>query len=458
MMLLAATRRFASLAHLAALGAALAGMGLSGQVQARPEGARPTQAGPANDSAPRTHETAEEKARREGDLKAVEEAIAASAESRRRLEAEIAEVAADRARLSAALIETTERMRATEDRIRGIEDRLGALTGSETAQRRSLDARRGVIAEILAALQRMGRRPTPAVLVRPEDMLEAVRASMLLGAVLPEIRNEVDVLALDLAELVRLTRAIASDRDVLARELADLHRERERLGALVAARQSRLTETEQSFGRERERALELSQQAKSLKDLVERVERDATAAKRGTEDAHSGDAHSRERIAALAPSNPARLAPKIPFTQARGLLPRPVSGETARAFGSPDGYGGTTRGVSIVARPQAVVSSPTDGSVVFAGPFRSYGRLLIIDAGGGYHVLLAGMNQINVEVGQFVLAGEPVAIMGASASLAPGLGGIETNDPVLYVEFRNDGGSIDPGPWWAKSQGEKVRG
>jgi len=68
------------------------------------------------------------------------------------------------------------------------------------------------------------------------------------------------------------------------------------------------------------------------------------------------------------------------------------------------------------------------------------------------------MNQINVEVGQFVLAGEPVAIMGASASLAPGLGGIETNDPVLYVEFRNDGGSIDPGPWWAKSQGEKVRG
>jgi septal ring factor EnvC (AmiA/AmiB activator) len=140
------------------------------------------------------------------------------------------------------------------------------------------------------------------------------------------------------------------------------------------------------------------------------------------------------------------------------LLPRPVSGETARAFGSPDGYGGTTRGVSILTRPQAVVSSPADGSVAFAGPFRSYGRLLIIDAGGGYYVLLAGMSQINVEIGQSVLAGEPVAIMGATASAAPGVGGIETNDPVLYVEFRKDGGSIDPGPWWAKSQGEKVRG
>jgi septal ring factor EnvC (AmiA/AmiB activator) len=191
--------------------------------------------------------------------------------------------------------------------------------------------------------------------------------------------------------------------------------------------------------------------------LIERTENHAATAKR-TEDSQAGEARSRERVAALAPPSVSRLVPKTPFAEARGLLPRPASGETARAFGSPDGYGGTTRGVSIVTRPQAVVSSPADGSVAFAGPFRSYGRLLIIDAGGGYYILLTGMNQINVEVGQFVLAGEPVATMGASASLAPGMGGIETNDPVLYVEFRKDGGSIDPGPWWVKSQGEKVRG
>jgi septal ring factor EnvC (AmiA/AmiB activator) len=95
---------------------------------------------------------------------------------------------------------------------------------------------------------------------------------------------------------------------------------------------------------------------------------------------------------------------------------------------------------------------------VFAGPFRSLGRLLIINAGDGYYVLLAGMDHISVEPGQFVLAGEPVATMGASSSGSPAAGGIETSDPVLYVEFRKDGGSIDPGPWWAKSLGEKVRG
>jgi septal ring factor EnvC (AmiA/AmiB activator) len=68
------------------------------------------------------------------------------------------------------------------------------------------------------------------------------------------------------------------------------------------------------------------------------------------------------------------------------------------------------------------------------------------------------MDHISVEVGQFVLAGEPVATMGEASSVSPAAGAIETNDPVLYVEFRKDGGSIDPGPWWARSQSEKVRG
>jgi septal ring factor EnvC (AmiA/AmiB activator) len=135
-----------------------------------------------------------------------------------------------------------------------------------------------------------------------------------------------------------------------------------------------------------------------------------------------------------------------------------VSGQTARDFGVADGYGGTTRGISVTTRPRAAVVSPADGWVAFAGPFRSFGRLLIINAGGGYYLLLAGMDQINVEVGQFVLAGEPVATMGETSLVSPAAGAIETKDPVLYIEFRKDGSSVDPGPWWAKSQSEKVRG
>jgi septal ring factor EnvC (AmiA/AmiB activator) len=89
--------------------------------------------------------------------------------------------------------------------------------------------------------------------------------------------------------------------------------------------------------------------------------------------------------------------------------------------------------------------------------FRNYGQLLILDAGGGYHVLLAGMDKISVDQGQFVVTGEPVAVMGGGMQ-APAAFTSGSGRPVLYVEFRKDGTPVDPGPWWAKNEGEKVRG
>lgn len=407
-------------------------------------------------------ETVEQKAQRERDLKVLEEAMAASAEARRKLEAEVAEIGADRAKLNAALIETAGRVQSTEDRIKDLEQRLQTLTASETAIRRSLEGRRGVIVEVFAALQRMGRRPPPAVLVRPEDMLEAVRASILLGAVLPELRAEAETLATDLAELVRLKTAIAADRSTLGGELTALNGEQQRLSALIDARQKRIAEAERSMGAEKEKAANLARQAGTLKELIDRMEKEIAGAQRAADEARKAaeaqEKEARARFAQAAFQDPARLAPKIPFVEAKGLLPRPVSGEIVQEFGASDGYGGTTRGISITTRPKASIVSPADGWVAFAGPFRSYGRLLIINAGGGYYLLLAGMDQINVNVGQFVLAGEPVATMGDTSLISLAGGAIEKNSPILYVEFRKDGGSIDPGPWWAKSQSEKVRG
>ncbi|KAB0269158.1 murein hydrolase activator EnvC family protein [Microvirga brassicacearum] len=407
-------------------------------------------------------ETVEQKAQREKDLRALEEAMAASASANRQLESEIAEIRTDRAKLNTALIGTANRVRETEDRIRALEQRLQTLTASEAAIRRSLESRRGVIIEVFAALQRMGRRPPPAVLVRPEDMLEAVRASILLGAVLPELRVEAEILASDLTELVRLKDAIATDRRSLGNELAALTSEQDRLAALIEARQGRIAEVERTLGSERGKAAELARQAGSLKELIDRMEKEIAGAQKAAEEARKAaeaqEKQAREQFAQAAFRDPARLAPKVPFPEARGLLPRPVSGDTVREFGASDGYGGTTRGISINTRPKAAIVSPADGWVAFAGPFRSYGRLLIINAGAGYYLLLAGMDQINVDVGQFVLAGEPVATMGETSLISLAGSTIEKNAPVLYVEFRKDGGSIDPGPWWAKSQSEKVRG
>ena len=119
--------------------------------------------------------------------------------------------------------------------------------------------------------------------------------------------------------------------------------------------------------------------------------------------------------------------------------------------------GGNAKGLSLATEPLATVTAPCDGWVVYAGPFRSYGQLLIINAGDGYHVVLSGMDRINVGLGQFVLTGEPVGAMGTGETrvASTALGAVA--QPTLYVEFRKDGVSIDPTPWWA-DKGEKARG
>ncbi len=174
-----------------------------------------------------------EKQAREAELKAIEQRLAGNREAREKLEGEIAAIRADRAALNKALLDTTARTQAGEQKLGELEKRLALLQSSEAAIRRSLDSRRSLIAEVLAALQRIGRRPPPAVLVRPEDILDAVRASMLLGAVVPDLRQEVEILGTDLAELVRLRNGIAGEKTNIGAEMEQLAAERQRLASLV---------------------------------------------------------------------------------------------------------------------------------------------------------------------------------------------------------------------------------
>jgi len=129
-----------------------------------------------------------------------------------------------------------------------------------------------------------------------------------------------------------------------------------------------------------------------------------------------------------------------------------------KSFGAADDYGGAEKGLSIATPPKATVSTPIDGWVVYAGLYRTYGQLLILNAGDGYYMVLAGMERINVSVGQFVLAGEAVAAMGDGSARTATAAAIGAAQPVLYIELRKNETAIDPGPWWAKNVIEKAHG
>jgi septal ring factor EnvC (AmiA/AmiB activator) len=292
-------------------------------------------------------------------------------------------------------------------------------------------------------------------LVRPEDALQSVRSAILLGAVLPEMRQEAESLAGDLADLVRVRKEIATERDGLSRDLAAQSEDRQRLALLIEERQKKQAATETELEGEKQRASALARQVDNLKDLIVKLEQGLDSATRATRAAARAALEGRPDLANL--NDPGRLGPAISFASARGVLPLPVNGIKIRDFGAVDGVGGAEKGLYIATRAGAQVTAPCDGWVVYAGPFRSYGQLLILNAGGGYHVLLMGMDRISVDPGQFVLTGEPVAAMG-SGSQVTSTAAIGSSQPILYVEFRKDGTPIDPGPWWATTEGEKVRG
>jgi murein hydrolase activator len=399
------------------------------------------------------------------ELRGVEDTIGASQEHAKKLQEEIAAHAAVRENLKTTLMDATRRLQETEARAEEIETKLDALSVDEKKLVASLDDRRDVIIEVLMVLQRMGRRPPPALLTRPQDLLEAMRASLALGDLLPQMRAEAQALQTDLAELVRLRDGIKTEQARLATERAALTDQRASVGAMIESRQTAIAASQSALQAESAKAEKLARQSTSLKELITRMESESEAARKAAEaarkaaEAQAKLTEEQRRKAQAAPfRDAARLAPAVAFGDLRGKLSYPVAGPVLRRFGSPDGFGGKEKAYFIGARDHATVVAPCDGWVAFSGPYRTYGQLLIINAGDGYYVVLAGMSRSNVNVGQFVLAGEPVASMGDGAAQTAATIAIGAKQPILYVEFRKDGASIDSSPWWAKSDSRKVGG
>ncbi|PSH60595.1 murein hydrolase activator EnvC [Phyllobacterium endophyticum] len=369
------------------------------------------------------------------------------------LDKEIAGLKKDQATITAALIQSAKtEMKLSED-IASFSDKLTGLRERQDGIRTSLRSRRGALAEVLAALQRMGLNPPPAILVRPDDALASVRSAVLLGAVVPEMRQQTDALIADLKDLTRVTTSIDEERARLTAALSGQAEEKKRLDLLLAEKQKLQATSEETRVAEQRRAEDLARRATSLRDLIASMEKDMKEVKQA---AAAASAEEQQKIAASQQrandfaSSQSRLSAQVNFASLKGRLSMPAAGKLVKRFGDDDGLGGSVQGDTLETAAGATITSPADAVVLYAGAFRSYGQLLILDAGNGYHVVLAGMNKINVSQNQFVLAGEPVGVMNKQliASTAPVPMG--NGAPMLYIEFRKDTKPVNPAPWWAE--------
>ena len=421
-------------------------------------------------------------------LKAVEQKLEAGKQQSDQLDKQAATLAAERARLQDASVSAAKSAQDYEGRLTELEGQLKTLDAQAAAKLSALAADQKREAALLSALEKLSQNPPEAMLFGPSSPVDQVRGAMLLGAAVPQLEAEAKALQATIAEAKRLKAEIQAKRTEMTQKQAALDAERTRIGIMIRQKAALEGQAREAQGQTQKKLAALSVEASDLKDLITRLERErqerAEAERRRAEEAREraeqaaaakaearrkqAEAASRDSlagngaprdtmsggtesaaIAVAPPERPKGIDPLAPRGGGRKLEPGkyavPVAGEIVKRFGDSDGYQ-DAKGLTIRTRPAAQVIAPFDGQIMFAGPFKGYGQILIIDHGGGYHSLLAGIDQIEASVGQRVVAGEPVGVMKSG----------EPN-PSLYLELRRQGQPINPLLWLVARDG-KVSG
>lgn len=381
-------------------------------------------------------------------------------------------------RLSQESVTLAARIRDSETTVAALEARIAALSVDEVKKAEALRARQAEHNRTVAGLLRIARIPEAALLATPQSPAETARGAILMKAALGQIEHDAAALRTALADLARVRKELGDKRAALVEENATLVGVRDRLAALVAVKNG-LQRDDADIRARAARIAALAAEARDVRELLERLGLARAEPMREPEPeprvaappavarvepapapAPAPDAApAAPDTVALAPPTdpppaeppaepPAPAAPsqapaeESPPSQIAALPPPsesglPANGRVVQRFGEVDPEGLVARGLTIETVSEAQVIAPRAGEIVFAGAFRGFGRLLIIQHGDGYHTLLSGFSRIDSAVGSRVLAGEPVGVMGA-----------ETDDrPVLYLELRLNGRPINPLPW-----------
>jgi septal ring factor EnvC (AmiA/AmiB activator) len=413
-------------------------------------------------------------------LKSVEKALDESRKTQARYAKEAEALAAELTRLRDASVSAARAVQVREAAIADIEAQLTQLADDENQKVAALQQQSQQYDEFLMALQRLARNPPEALALAPGEPIDAVRSALLLGAAIPQIEAKARELQEQIAALTATRKRTAEKRSQLVAESAALAKQQLALDGMIARKASLQAQAAQGVEITAQRLRQLSLQAGDLRQLIESIEAEqqrreeaqkqldrellARAATRAPRPRAPPPDVQEPTAATAAPQpqpeiarpdagpaiaaaiDPARPKSLRPFATARGAMVMPVAGRLKLRYGENDEFGAPSKGIVVLAPAGGRVAAPFDGRIEFAGPFRGYGQILIIQHGDGYHSLLAGLERIDGVVGQWLVSGEPVGIMPTG-----------DREAALYLELRYHGQPINPLPWLA-TRDDKVSG
>lgn len=363
----------------------------------------------------------EDKDKAQTELKRIEQELKIRQDSENTFRKSAENSKAEVRQLQKQLVKAGKSIQSAEARATQLEINIERLEVVEATTISNLSRRRQGMSTLLATLQRLSKRPPALALLKPGEAVDTARSAKLLGSILPQIENKAALLKNELVALLDVKQELSRDRESLRATLVTLSRQQRDIKKLQKAREQAARYALKEASKQARAASKLIQKATDLKDLIAKIEKAAKM----------------KRAAEMA----GKAAISTGFSLAKGMLTMPAKGKISKYFGSPLRVG-KSKGIRVKTRSKAQVIAPFDGEVVFSGPFRDYGQILIISHGDGYHSLLAGMDNIFGEVGEWILAGEPIGEMKK----------IEKNKKTaeLYLELRYNNVAFNPLPWIAK--------
>lgn len=319
-----------------------------------------------------------------------------------KLHGELADLQQELVKVAKATQQSDNDLSAEEDRLRILNDQVAAKNKELAAEHASLSA-------LVEAALRLSRTPPEAIVMMPGNALETMTAARALNMTAKSIHRRMKSIGLQLAELDRLKDKVTAHREALEQEQKALKAAQRQLTARLAARQALWNKVDREQAAGAEKLAENARKAENIHGLFSSLTGGSAQGVRG------------------------KLRS---FLDAMGHIRLPAAGSIVQLFGHSQSENETSHGIVIATRNDAPVIAPYDGEVVFTGPFRGYGQLVILRHSDHFHTLLSGLKTINVNVGQFLLEGEPIGAMGDTQSSSR-----------LYVELRKDNQPVDPSPW-----------
>ena len=389
------------------------------------------------------------------DLAKMEREVQAQNLEHKKLQAQATQISLELTRISKDMIASAKQIQNSEEKISRMESELETLRADLKKAEEIFVVEDDNLIKTLSALQNLALKPTEALFVQPLTPVEIIRSAMLLREAVPYLQENAARIREDLEKIEAQKNLVEKQVARSIRQKKILEKEHEQMKALVQRKSKIRNAVEIKSVKAKKKVEQLASQANDLRDLLNKLEKKRQEKLRRQEE-------ERRRLAELKAAEARRAAEETKkleekqradlikfkpevinevgenFVKAKGHLLRPARGPVVTAYGEQMSKGVTSKGIIIKTRSQAQVISPYDGTVIFAGPFRGYGNLIIIEHGQGYLSLLAGLEEVDCELGQMLLAGEPVGQMP------------ESGDARLYVELRKDNHPVNPLTWIEK--------